>query len=384
MTVKFIYVETINGGHSVDFFRLILSTIDKLDGANIILVSSQSFYNSVLHFFKMEVFNNICLTFHSLDNFQSTSENKLLSGLGLLSRLNRFANISGVEKIYLSYGDMFVLPLLLTKSKKAYNILLFRVPVSTHDIKIGFFKLKLSIKNIFFELLRFKSCIKSILYFDYRYKIKLNTNNNKYYLVNDIIECPLSLSSPHSKYFPKTVFCNKYLIIGVIDERKGIDIILNTLSSLMLPRDRSIVIRICGMIKEDYMTYIYQLASCINCENISFEINNKNLSNAEFISEIDNCDVVLALYNNHYGSSGIVNYCAARQKPVVVHSTGLMADIVRNYSLGYVLPTNNKDNIEKFFRLDSFQYSPKLKEFHYFMNSNPLTNVISLILRNND
>jgi glycosyltransferase involved in cell wall biosynthesis len=61
-------------------------------------------------------------------------------------------------------------------------------------------------------------------------------------------------------------------------------------------------------------------------------------SEADFNAIVVSCDIIYAVYRDHWHSSNVISKAVAFRKPVLVSDGELMAKRVRDYGIGYVLP----------------------------------------------
>ncbi len=72
------------------------------------------------------------------------------------------------------------------------------------------------------------------------------------------------------------------------------------------------------------------------------ELENRYATDAELAREIVDASVVLAPYQNHRGSSGVLLWAAAAGRPVITQDSGLMGWLVARHRLGEAVDTRDR------------------------------------------
>lgn len=137
-----------------------------------------------------------------------------------------------------------------------------------------------------------------------------------------------------------------FLIFGYLDERKGISKFLDALEILPIEICAKIRLLLVGeldaSLKENIPNRLKAIAAT---KSITFLTDFKFVSEKQIQSYFDVSDVVLALYQNHLGMSGILLHAAMMKKPVLSQDYGLMGKLVREYDLGITVDSTDSVKI---------------------------------------
>ena len=126
------------------------------------------------------------------------------------------------------------------------------------------------------------------------------------------------------------------LMFGEISERKGCLKVLDAVAQLN-PEDASrLRISIAGRIDPAVKDAVASRCADLKQSRpeAEIELNDRYIPDEELYQRIAGCDAVLATYQNHVGSSGILVWAAQFGKPVISQSSGMMGAVVRRYGLG--------------------------------------------------
>jgi len=139
-----------------------------------------------------------------------------------------------------------------------------------------------------------------------------------------------------------------FLLFGKLSSRKGTHQLLEAVRQLPMETSQKLCVLMVGEIPDSEAPRLKSLISEVTA-NSSAQI----LLKDEFIPESDAplyfqlADVVLAPYQQHVGTSGILLQAAAAQKPVLSSDYGLMGELVRQYELGLVTDTQQPNAISQ-------------------------------------
>lgn len=64
------------------------------------------------------------------------------------------------------------------------------------------------------------------------------------------------------------------------------------------------------------------------------ELEDRFVTDPQLASELAGADIILAPYQNHIGSSGVMHWAVAANKPLIAQDTGLIGYQVSKYGLG--------------------------------------------------
>lgn len=126
------------------------------------------------------------------------------------------------------------------------------------------------------------------------------------------------------------------LLFGSLAARKGVIALFRSLD--FVPRDAlaRLTIRMVGRVLEADRADIESALSSARSKHstLVIEFEDRFLSDDELALEVVNADVVLAPYQNHVGSSGVLYWAAAAGRPVISQHVGLMGYQTNEYGLG--------------------------------------------------
>ncbi|GIX17767.1 MAG: hypothetical protein KatS3mg119_1953 [Rhodothalassiaceae bacterium] len=133
----------------------------------------------------------------------------------------------------------------------------------------------------------------------------------------------------------------RFLFFGSMQERKGIRPLLDAL--LLLPRDVAAAseFRFCG--EGEMLSFIEERLPILRSAGLDVSLERGFLPRRQLEAEISACDVVLAPYLGHVGSSGVLLLAAAFRKPILTQQEMLLGAEVRRYQLGE--PVDTRDPI---------------------------------------
>ena len=114
----------------------------------------------------------------------------------------------------------------------------------------------------------------------------------------------------------------RFLVAGFLDSRKCIPQILEALeqySDIITPAVPELV-----LLGEESLEIQEYLNTKINDKKVRIISKNYRFDDEELIYEFNNTDIVMAIYRNHHGSSGIVINSIAHHKPVLFIPKGIL------------------------------------------------------------
>lgn len=139
-----------------------------------------------------------------------------------------------------------------------------------------------------------------------------------------------------------------FLLFGALTKRKGIDQLLEAIRLLPSSLCETLCLAFIGQANaKDKSRLQSQIATVRQLKPVQI------IEHYEFVSEqqvpayFQMADVVLAIYQQHVGMSGILLLAAAAQKPVLSSDYGLMGEITRRYRLGLVVDSTQPKEIVK-------------------------------------
>jgi glycosyltransferase involved in cell wall biosynthesis len=141
-----------------------------------------------------------------------------------------------------------------------------------------------------------------------------------------------------------------FLLFGSIDGRKGIYKLMEALSTIPFHISKQVCLLIVGEIKqEDQNSVQTKLESLQKSQPLQVITVSEFIADQDVHSYFHLSDVVMALYQQHVGMSGILLLAAAAQKPVFSSDYGLMGELVRCYHLGLAVDSTQVEKIHEGF-----------------------------------
>jgi len=126
-----------------------------------------------------------------------------------------------------------------------------------------------------------------------------------------------------------------FLICGELSCRKGVLVALRSLSSLEPDYLRRVSLQLVGQFyAPESDVLLRELNSLRERQPIEIGLDDRFVSDLELDEHICRADVVLALYERSYGSSGTVIRAAMFGRPVIASHQGLVGHLVRVHRLG--------------------------------------------------
>ena len=273
---------------------------------------------------------------------------------GLRRRLNtyltfeRYFKATGADLGFVNYLDTVLFGMALTpfaRSKKAVAGILFRPTV--HYPSLGMASLEgvsfcersrewFSLKghDMIYRTGLKSPRVKTILSLDPLFPEFARTQYSGGHKVQILPE-PYSAETPESLDLPRgdrTTF----LLFGSISRRKGL---LETLDALvhLTPEEVSRVrLVVAGRLADDIRVSAADRIDRVRRVHprLELDIRNRYIPDNELKTLVKKCDVILAPYLRHVGSSGTLVWAAHYRRPVISQRYGLMGALVKRHGLG--------------------------------------------------
>ena len=132
-----------------------------------------------------------------------------------------------------------------------------------------------------------------------------------------------------------------FLLFGSLTPRKGIYQVLEALRMLDSKIAKKTAVVFAGKLRDDIRTKFQERLGQLTSDSPELWMHHedRHINPAEITDLVIRCDVVLAPYQNHIGSSNVMLWAAGAQKPVITQEYGLMGALARDYKLGLVVDT---------------------------------------------
>lgn len=187
---------------------------------------------------------------------------------------------------------------------------------------------------------------------------------------NDEIE---DLRNKLSISHDKTIF----LHFGGLQKRKGTMLIMDSIRMLSKEEKSRYAFIFAGKVYDDIKAEFYNAYEDLK-NSVQIYIKDEFCS-YEYLADLcQTCDCILIPYLTTTQSSGLIGYSSYFQRPVISPRDGLIGQLVKTYSLGYILPeTNSVELIKAYKRVYQGTVQPPSKLYCEMNNIKNFQNVIS-------
>ncbi|RAK01983.1 glycosyltransferase involved in cell wall biosynthesis [Larkinella arboricola] len=135
-----------------------------------------------------------------------------------------------------------------------------------------------------------------------------------------------------------------FLLFGYLDERKGIEPLLDALKELPVTEQKAICLVLAGPVQPDFQEKIEQkigaVGGPVQIVRVFREIKGREI---QLFFEL--ADYALALYQKHVGMASVVVRAAVSRKPVLASDYGYLGHLVQSEQLGAVADTTSPSAI---------------------------------------
>lgn len=154
---------------------------------------------------------------------------------------------------------------------------------------------------------------------------------------------PLHLQEVETTSQPARLEGRRHLLfIGSINRRKGLLETLRALDCMPDSMKAMVHLRIVGrFLDPELRDEAVAKVDVLIQDGYSIELLEGWVSDAQFVFEMQQCDLVLAPYVGFHGSSGVIGHAAFFAKPLLATCDGLVGEIVRERCLGEVVQTRD-------------------------------------------
>lgn len=339
--IKRLFFDIGSSGHHAEFFENVIGFLDNEKAQESIIIASPIIKDRLQNF-KKENAANINLIFISEKqlNYIYNGSGRTKKGFRELEVLKSFLDVyKPAHIIFLNLG-VHLVPLAFLKLNYKptitgiyLNNLSFVDRGNTLSIKRKIFTRKYrQLLNL--RIMFLNKCIKKIYILnDQRAVGFLNSKfKNKFEMIHD----PLPANCFHLSENFKTNRVFTFLMIGQIQDRKGVIEFLNALEHIKFKLKNKIKILFAGpaCANDDYGRRVISLIEKLKSDNISFELMNKFVDPEDLTNMISNSDCILAAYKKHFVSSGALGYACRFQKPLLVNNEGFLGEFVNENKIG--------------------------------------------------
>ncbi|MFY0312719.1 glycosyltransferase [Leisingera sp. D0M16] len=145
------------------------------------------------------------------------------------------------------------------------------------------------------------------------------------------------------KQRPRADGRRSYLLFGSLGARKGIFTTLDALAHLPEEARKGVALRFVGRaLPQERDEFCKRLARArADHPEIVIEWVEDFVDDSTLAQEVTDCDVVMAPYQNHIGSSGVMFWANSAGKPLIGQHTGLIGYQLKHYNLGLAVDTTD-------------------------------------------
>ena len=379
--IKYLFYDSSTSGHHGEFLENIIHSLDENDARNSAILSNPLLKDR-LDNYKYKVDSKIKLIYLSQDEIKtiSNAKGRVIKGFKEVRIIKNYLRMLNVTHlIFLNLGmQMIALGLLrslpnisirgiylqnISFAKRGTNFKEKRKIIVRKFRQIVNLSLMLSnrmVKKVF--ILNDKKAANYLnkVFFTKRFEmlydpLPANSLGNK-------------IESEHSEFY-------EFSFVGMIQKRKGIVEFLYALLEIKNNLPRKIRLNFLGLNSDDYEYHILvlELVKNLESEMISFKFHNKFIEYKDLNNALHNSDCVVAVYQNHFYSSGMLAHSCRFKKPLLVCKSGLLGEYVVENRLGLCVdPNNRKEYSKTILRMinNQFNYNSDFSE-NYYIESCP-------------
>lgn len=137
----------------------------------------------------------------------------------------------------------------------------------------------------------------------------------------------------------------RFILFGALQRRKGGYQVLDAVARLPAEVAGRVDIRFCGKVPPESADLPDRIAALNANSPARLVLDNRFLPLEELAVHVAAADVVLAPYQNHKGSSGLLYWAAAFGKPVIAQDYGLVGREAREYGLGTTVASGDVNGL---------------------------------------
>jgi glycosyltransferase involved in cell wall biosynthesis len=140
----------------------------------------------------------------------------------------------------------------------------------------------------------------------------------------------------------------KFLVFGALNERKNITNILKAYENASF--DYATELILIGPSKKSYSVYLENLVQSISVKDLNNKeiiVHNSFVSDQQMDWFFLQSDVIMLVYKDFYGSSGLLGRACMHQKKVIGPNVGLLRNMITDYQLGLLCDPNSTEEIAR-------------------------------------
>jgi len=232
------------------------------------------------------------------------------------------ANFNKKKRIIFLHGDRDVLLALLLKLLFPFTSSSAVIYYSYHDVGL---KAKSYVKRAILIIASYVGVRLLLLEVELKNRIWLKRGN-----VTRLYD-PVLLSGPMAgSQVDRSNVQLRYLVAGYLDERKLVPLLVKILIKLNQNSKVKRKLVLLGVQSAKVQKFLKKQ----NSNNLEVEIKNYRYEDKELEKELSECDVVWCVYENHYGSSGMVINAIQYGKKVIYTPVGVLSSFSKELGIG--------------------------------------------------
>lgn len=283
----------------------------------------------------------------------------IFGGFRVLRKLEQIAKANGCHHIHFMHLDTF-LPGLALRVMCPWGIFtysglyfrptmhyekVFNSPLNRKEARLN------KVKAVLLSIVLASARVKLIQSLDNYFPLVFENHRSKPKLaaIPDLSSPPEDSKKPEDLLLCWTKRPVRLLLFGAISSRKGVFVLLGALKKIPRQIAGDLSVLLAGSIKDSERQFLISEIGDLKLKNPHITVNtiDRYLSDEELWWLIGESSLVLMPYQRHLGSSGILCWAAAANKPVLSQSFGLIGHEVRQNNLGIAVDTEDPNAIAR-------------------------------------
>ena len=378
--VEYLFYDSSSSGHHGEFFENIIYSLNDYHAPKSLILASPSL-KTRLDSFKDKIGSKISLIYLNSDEIYSilNTKGRVKKGFKEVEIIERYLTTHKVKHLILLNLGIQMIPLGFYKSLPNISIrgiYLQNISFANRGINLKekrkilvrrfrqFVNLKLMLSNQKVSKVYILNDKKAAKYLNAVFR------TNKFEMLYDPLPATslgIKLKNEDSEYF-------EFSFVGMIQKRKGIIEFLNALLRIKDNLPKKIRVNFLGLNSDDpeYRRLVLELTQSLESEMIKFRFHNTFIEYEALNNALYNSDCIVAVYKNHFYSSGMLAHSCKFKKPLLVSKSGLLGEYVRENKLGLSVDPNNSQDYSKAILSminNHYNYNSGFSENYHFESS---------------
>ena len=380
--IEYLFYDSSSSGHHCEFFENIIYSLNDYQSSRSAILASPSLKNR-LNDFKYKIGSEINLMYLHSDEINSISNTKgrVKKGFKEVKIVESYLTKYKVKHlIFLNFGIQMIplgffksLPTISIQGIYLQNISFVRRGIDLEEKRKILVRRLRQIINLKLMLSN-KKVSKVFILNDKKATNYLNKvfHTDKFEMLYDPLPANslgIKLKNWNSEFF-------EFSFVGMIQKRKGIIEFLNALLEIKNDLPRKIRVNFLGLNSDDptYHWSVLSLIQNLDSKMINFRFYNKFIEYEDLNNGIYNSDCILAVYRNHFYSSGMLAHSCKHKIPLIVSKSGFLGEYVTENKLGLSVNPDDPQSYSKAiltFINNDFNYNFDAAK-NYNLKSSPL------------